>query len=38
MPEIPSPSELIKLSIIDSTLLVGLNRPDKRNAFNDALI
>lgn len=38
MSDLPSPSELLKISAVESTLLVGLNRPEKRNAFNDALI
>lgn len=38
MLDIPSSTELIKLSTVENTLLIGLNRPDKRNAFNDALI
>lgn len=38
MSDFSSPSELLKISAVESTLLVGLNRPEKRNAFNDALI
>lgn len=35
---IPNPPETIAVEQRDQTLLVKLNRPDKRNAFNDALI
>lgn len=38
MVDFPSPSELLKINVVESTLLVGLNRPEKRNAFNDALL
>lgn len=38
MIDFPSPSEFLKITVLESTLLVGLNRPEKRNAFNDALL
>ncbi len=38
MQEIKSPTESIQLEIRDEILLVAINRPEKRNAFNDELI
>jgi enoyl-CoA hydratase/carnithine racemase len=38
MQEIKSPTSLIQLEIRDEILLVAINRPEKRNAFNDDLI
>ncbi len=38
MQEIKSPTESLQLEIRDEILLVGINRPEKRNAFNDDLV
>lgn len=38
MQEIKSPTTSIQLEIRDEILLVAINRPEKRNAFNDDLI
>ncbi|MDZ7934657.1 MAG: crotonase/enoyl-CoA hydratase family protein [Emticicia sp.] len=38
MQEIKSPTVSIQLEIRDEILLVAINRPDKRNAFNDDLV
>jgi (methylthio)acryloyl-CoA hydratase len=38
MQEIKSPTASIQLEIRDEILLVAINRPEKRNAFNDDLI
>lgn len=34
----PSPSSQLKLEVRENILLISLNRPEKRNAFNDDLI
>ncbi|MER0441495.1 crotonase/enoyl-CoA hydratase family protein [Emticicia sp. W12TSBA100-4] len=38
MQEIKSPTESLQLEIRDEILLVAVNRPEKRNAFNDDLV
>lgn len=38
MQEIKSPTESLQLEIRDEILLVAINRPEKRNAFNDDLV